>query len=376
MSTSSSQPNCDATAIPLPPEVQSSSVPDPSANPALAAYGSAYDPTAAAAQSYQAYSAYAMQYMNSYPQSYPYSTPYAPYAYAYAQPSTANSSTAAAPAATQDNSTNQTSGRDHKASSSDDADDDDDDPTIDRGQSSVKANNVLPFWGNEKTMNLNSLLLTNILQSPYFKVKLFQLKTYHEVIDEIYYHVKHLEPWERGSRKVSFDSCVHVLFDFCNNYFYFIFRFHNESTTDKRTNRNVRLGARSRSRWNRVDAILHSVQTVHTTIDSQAADRTAQTRRLAVHSSVGLHVRALHSTAEFVLAMVRSVSGRPGTGTGQDGSDDHDRRARPTNADQTRLVLDAFPANAGSGPERHRKEAEEPRSRQRSFEQADQLDQH
>lgn len=24
---------------------------------------------------------------------------------------------------------------------------------------------------------------------------LFQLKTYHEVIDEIYYNVKHLEPW-------------------------------------------------------------------------------------------------------------------------------------------------------------------------------------
>lgn len=32
-------------------------------------------------------------------------------------------------------------------------------------------------------------------------VGLFKLKTYHEVIDEIYYQVKHLEPWERGSRK-------------------------------------------------------------------------------------------------------------------------------------------------------------------------------
>ena len=30
---------------------------------------------------------------------------------------------------------------------------------------------------------------------------LFQ--TYHEVIDEIYYKVDHLEPWERGSRKTS-----------------------------------------------------------------------------------------------------------------------------------------------------------------------------
>ena len=32
---------------------------------------------------------------------------------------------------------------------------------------------------------------------------LFKLKTYHEVVDEIYYQVKHLEPWERGSRKTA-----------------------------------------------------------------------------------------------------------------------------------------------------------------------------
>lgn len=34
-------------------------------------------------------------------------------------------------------------------------------------------------------------------------VHLFKLKTYHEVVDEIYYQVKHLEPWERGSRKTA-----------------------------------------------------------------------------------------------------------------------------------------------------------------------------
>ena len=28
-----------------------------------------------------------------------------------------------------------------------------------------------------------------------------ELKTYHEVVDEIYYKVQHLEPWEKGSRK-------------------------------------------------------------------------------------------------------------------------------------------------------------------------------
>merc|ERR1719273_2686554 len=52
-------------------------------------------------------------------------------------------------------------------------------------------------------MNINPLVLTNIQNSPYFKANLFELKTYHEVIDEIYYKVAHLEPWEKGSRKTS-----------------------------------------------------------------------------------------------------------------------------------------------------------------------------
>ncbi|KAK3713433.1 hypothetical protein QZH41_012468 [Actinostola sp. cb2023] len=66
-----------------------------------------------------------------------------------------------------------------------------------------KKSNVLPIWGNERTMNLNNMVLTNVLQSPYFKNQLYQLKTYHEVVDEIYYKVDHLEPWEKGSRKTS-----------------------------------------------------------------------------------------------------------------------------------------------------------------------------
>ncbi|KAG5680692.1 hypothetical protein PVAND_010184 [Polypedilum vanderplanki] len=69
-----------------------------------------------------------------------------------------------------------------------------------------KKNNSLPIYGNHETMNLNNLILTNIQSSVYFKVTLFQLKTYHEVIDEIYYQVKHLEPWELNSRKTQGNS--------------------------------------------------------------------------------------------------------------------------------------------------------------------------
>ncbi|XP_046648393.1 pre-mRNA-splicing factor 38B-like [Daphnia pulicaria] len=66
-----------------------------------------------------------------------------------------------------------------------------------------RRSNTLPIWGNERTMNLNPLILTNIQTSHYFKTNLSELKTYHEVVDEIYYKVQHLEPWEKGSRKTS-----------------------------------------------------------------------------------------------------------------------------------------------------------------------------
>lgn len=34
-------------------------------------------------------------------------------------------------------------------------------------------------------------------------MNLYELKTYHEVVDEIYFKVSHLEPWEKGSRRTS-----------------------------------------------------------------------------------------------------------------------------------------------------------------------------
>ena len=52
-------------------------------------------------------------------------------------------------------------------------------------------NNSLVIHGNEKTMNLNTLLLTNIQSSSYFKVHLYEFKTYHQVVDEIYYKVRY-----------------------------------------------------------------------------------------------------------------------------------------------------------------------------------------
>lgn len=62
-------------------------------------------------------------------------------------------------------------------------------PTQAVSKPAPKHGNVLPLWGNEKTMNLNPMILTNVLSSPYFKVQLYELKTYHEVVDEIYFKV-------------------------------------------------------------------------------------------------------------------------------------------------------------------------------------------
>lgn len=144
-----------------------------------------------------------------------------------------------------------------------------------------KQNNVLHIWGNEKTMNLNSLILTNIQSSHYFKVNLYELKTYHEVIDEIYYKVSfiafqdavrfvcavihsivffifaqvgHLEPWEKGSRKTSGQTgmCGGVCFiTFPKKKkvsFFTFFPFTNVPF--------LFLGEGSRSWWHRVDCIL------------------------------------------------------------------------------------------------------------------------
>lgn len=45
---------------------------------------------------------------------------------------------------------------------------------------------------------IGRVLCTNILSSDYFK-ELFSLKTYTEVVDEIYNQVDHVEPWMTGN---------------------------------------------------------------------------------------------------------------------------------------------------------------------------------
>lgn len=61
--------------------------------------------------------------------------------------------------------------------------------------------NALPIHGNTSNFNINTLLHTNILQSDYFRA-LYQLRTYHEVLQEIKTSVLHVEPWQTGTSRI------------------------------------------------------------------------------------------------------------------------------------------------------------------------------
>ncbi|KAL6062582.1 PRP38 pre-mRNA processing factor 38 domain-containing protein B [Balamuthia mandrillaris] len=63
-----------------------------------------------------------------------------------------------------------------------------------------EAENTLEVWGNEDTMNMEHILATNIKASNYFK-ELYYLKTYHQILDEIYNQVDNLEPWVPNAGK-------------------------------------------------------------------------------------------------------------------------------------------------------------------------------
>lgn len=77
---------------------------------------------------------------------------------------------------------------------------------------SQQKKNALPIHGNSETFNINNLLFNNIMENPYFHA-LYQLRTYHEVIDEIQRSVKHVEPWETGTaRYPSSAFCLLVKF--------------------------------------------------------------------------------------------------------------------------------------------------------------------
>eukprot|EP01038_Epipyxis_sp_PR26KG_P007977 gene7977-10817_t len=75
----------------------------------------------------------------------------------------------------------------------------DDDNEPEPGQTTLVK--YLPIHGNQTNFNINNLLFNNIMENEYFRA-LYQLRTYHEVIDEIYRTVTHVEPWSQGTSRI------------------------------------------------------------------------------------------------------------------------------------------------------------------------------
>ena len=88
---------------------------------------------------------------------------------------------------------------------------------IDEGRSRHRSTGVLPLVGPDDKFNLNPMLLHNISVSPYFYQKCYgKIKDWNALVDEIYYEVKHMEPWTPGAHGVGFVCaglcCCNVLF--------------------------------------------------------------------------------------------------------------------------------------------------------------------
>ncbi|KAI8890692.1 PRP38-domain-containing protein [Backusella circina FSU 941] len=75
---------------------------------------------------------------------------------------------------------------------------------------SNKPNNRLETWGNEATMNLNAIIYQNILSSPYFR-SLYEKKTFHEIVDEIYNRVYVLAPFLKGTQPSTAFCCLYKM---------------------------------------------------------------------------------------------------------------------------------------------------------------------
>ena len=77
-------------------------------------------------------------------------------------------------------------------------DGDDDDPTNPHPDEKP---NMVPMHGSKENFNMNTLLHSTVTESEYFRA-LYQLRTYPEVLDEIYRSVNHVEAWQAGTSRL------------------------------------------------------------------------------------------------------------------------------------------------------------------------------
>ena len=82
---------------------------------------------------------------------------------------------------------------------------------IEEGRRNSHLKNIIPLVGPDDTFNIHPMLLAAIGKSPYFMKCCEKLMDWNMVVDEIYYEVKHMEPWTAGTSKCSASFCSSVL---------------------------------------------------------------------------------------------------------------------------------------------------------------------
>lgn len=71
--------------------------------------------------------------------------------------------------------------------------------------------NAIPLWGPDDSFHFNPLLLRNTIQSAYFQKCCTSIKDWNAAIDEIYYEVKNLQPFQLDKSP----RCVFVMYFRC-----------------------------------------------------------------------------------------------------------------------------------------------------------------
>ena len=69
---------------------------------------------------------------------------------------------------------------------------------IEEGRRNSHLKNIIPLVGPDDTFNIHPMLLSAIGKSPYFMKCCEKLMDWNMAVDEIYYEVKHMEPWTAG----------------------------------------------------------------------------------------------------------------------------------------------------------------------------------
>jgi pre-mRNA-splicing factor 38B len=73
----------------------------------------------------------------------------------------------------------------------------------------ISSSSFLPIWGSDETFHLHTVLLRSIIHSSYFQKKCCQeLHDWQSIVDEIYYEVKHLTPFQTSGSGASYTNHV------------------------------------------------------------------------------------------------------------------------------------------------------------------------